>query len=201
MKSKKPLLIFDADSVLLDWLAGFLSYLKNNGHCVKHVEKYIGTTSFVPLKEITGSDCSKFNDSIMKDFAESGYLSQLDTFQFDAKSILDELNKRFDFAVVTCIGETEDLISQRNENLQLRYNDAFIDVVCIDYGKSKEDALRKFASEHEVAAFIDDRTKHLDEAIAAGIKPLLMSRGVDVCPTISQKYGVISCLSEIEEHI
>lgn len=198
MNFKKPLLVFDADSVLLDWLGGFLSYLKNRGYCIKHVEKYIGTTSFVPLSEITGSSCKVFNDAIMDDFTKSGYLARLDMFQPNAKDILLKLNKTFDFAVVTCIGETDSLINQRLENLKLRYNDLFVSVTCIDYGKSKEDALRELAKNRNIAGFIDDRIKHLDEAIEVGIKPILMSRGVPLCPSISQKYGVVSCLSEIE---
>ncbi len=201
MNKQKPLIIFDADKVLLEWLGGFLSFLKDNGYCTKHVTKYVGTTEFLHTEFITKNDCKVFNKNIINQFLESGYLRNLETFQNDAVAILTELKEHYDFAVVTCIGRDEESISQRNDNLNLRYKGLFTEVVCIDFNESKEESLRYLAQQREVVAFIDDREKHLEEAIAAGIKPILMSRGLDGKPTISDKYDVISCLSEIKPKI
>lgn len=201
MSTKKPLIVFDADSVLLDWFKGFLEFLKSEGYCVKHVEKYLGTTQFVPIEEITLIHCSDENKKLLEKFAESGILSRLDCFQKDAVEILKDLNKDYDFAVVTCIGETEELINQRKTNLTERHGDVFVDICCINYGKSKEDSLRELSKTREIALYIDDRAKHLDEALAVGIKPALMSRGVNVCDSTKSKYSVISCLKEVRNLI
>lgn len=201
MKNLKPLLVFDADKVLLDWIGGFLSFLKDTGHCVKHLEQYIGTTAFLTTEEMTKSDCKRYNREVLDKFVESGYLRKLDTFQVDAKEILMELKKEFDFAIVTCIGTDEESINQRHENIELRYGDIFLDVICIGFHESKEHSLRELAKTRNVVGFVDDRPKHLEEAISAGIKPILMSRGVDVCPVNAERYNVISCLSEIKNII
>lgn len=197
----KPLIVFDADSVLLDWFKGFLQFLKSEGFCVNHVEKYIGTTQFVPIEEITLIHCKKENKKLLDKFAKSGILSKLDCFQHDAVEILKDLNKDYDFAVVTCIGETEDIIQQRKTNLIEKHGNVFVDICCINYGKSKEDSLRSLLKTREIALYIDDRSKHLDEALAVGIRPVLMARGVDVCDSTKLKYNVISCLTEIRNLI
>ena len=202
MKNEKPLIVFDADSVLLDWFRGFVAFLKGKGFCVAHLNQYIGTTQFVPTEVMTKNSCKAFNKNIMAEFAQSGVLSALNMFQKDGNVILSKLAKDYDFAVVTCIGETEDLIRQRKENLTNLYGDIFLDVLCINYGKSKENSLRKLAETRNIVAFVDDREKHLEEALlVGGIQPILMSRGVSVTSETLAKYSVISCLGEVESQI
>lgn len=203
MFKRKPMIVFDADHVLLDWYLGILKFLKDNGVCIKHLEQHLGKTNFVPLEEMTKSTCKETNQKFINDFADSGYLAKLEVFEKDAIKILAELHKEYDFAVVTCIGETDELIQQRKSNLINLYGDVFEDIICIDFGKSKEEPLRKLAKEHNIVAFIDDKEKHLDEAVNANnqIKPFLMSRGVDLCPTVLNKYTVISSLGEIKKHL
>lgn len=200
MTNVKPLIVFDADSVLVDWFKGYVSFLKSKGFCIRHLKKYIGKTIFVSLEEMTKNSCKDFNNALMKEFQASGFLSKLDMFQKDGQKQLEKLSQDFDFAVVTCIGETEELIKQRNENLNALYGNVFIDIKCIDYGKSKEHPLKELSKQREIAAFIDDREKHLEEARLAGIEnTILMTRGVVVEKSTSERHNVISCLSEVEK--
>lgn len=201
MQSKKQMIVFDADSVLLDWFLGFVTFLMERNHSTDHVKQFIGTTQFVPIEEMTQVDCEEYNKQLLKEFAKSGHLSNLNHFQENASVILEALSKDYYIAVVTCIGRTDDLIKQRNENLIKRYGDIFERIICLNFGESKEQSLRELNDEFDVVLFIDDRIKHLEEAAAVGITPALMSRGVDVCPIETGNFHVISCLSEIQRLI
>lgn len=200
MKIKKKMIAFDADTVLLDWLSGFLYFLEEKGHCVEHVKQYLGTTKFIPTEKITKSKCKEYNKQILKEFAESGVLSQLDYFKEENHTVLTELNKHYEIAVVTCIGRTEQLISQRKQNLINLYGDIFSDILCINFGESKEESLRKLSEEYDIVAYIDDREKHLAEAKNVGIKSILLSSGLDVNYSNDIDFSIVSSLSEIKEY-
>lgn len=198
---KKGIIAFDGDSVLVDFFKGFLLFLKTKGHCIKHVEHLIGSTRFVPTEEITKVDCKEYNKQIMKEFAESGFLGNLSPFQIDAVEILNDLHTDHHLAVVTCIGTTDKIIEERERNLKSIHGDVFLEIRCIEYGESKEKHLRELAEIAPVVAFIDDRTKHLEEAKRANVKPLLLSRGEHACLKGAEDFTVISSLSEIRNHI
>lgn len=198
---KKGIIAFDGDSVLVDFFKGLLSFLKTKGHCVKHVEHLIGSTIFVPTEVITKIDCKSYNKQIMKDFANSGFLEKLEIFEKNGFSALTELYSDYHLAVITCIGTTEDIVIQRNTNLVDLYDDIFLKVYCIEYGESKEKYLNELSKIAPVAAFIDDRIKHLEEAQKANVKPLLLSRGDHACLKGSEGFTVINSLSEIKNHL
>lgn len=201
LSKKKGLIVFDGDSVLLDFFEGFLRYLESKGYCMNHVKHLIGSTKFVPTEEITKNNCKTFNKQIMNDFASSGLLGELKLFQKDAQAILLDLHKEHELAVVTCIGTTPEIISQRNRNLINLYGDIFMDIRCINYGESKKKHLIELNAILPVLAFIDDRTKHLEEAKLAGVQPLLYSCGENACLEGSDGFSIINSLSEIKNYI
>ncbi len=199
--SNKPVLVFDADSVLIDWCFGFFSFLNSIGYCTNHVDHLLGKTEFIPTNEITKIDCKITNKELSKKFADTDWLTRLPLFQEDGHIHLNKLTEKYDIVVLTCIGETEDIISKRKQNLIDLFGDIFLDIICINYGKSKEPYLKELAAKYNVVGFTDDKEAHIEESIQAGVKPLLFSRGVDKCPIQEEKYTVISCLSEVEKHV
>jgi hypothetical protein len=198
----KPLLVFDADSVLLDWCRGFTSFLNSKGICTKHVKHLLGTTQHIPTPEITQIDCKQINRSLMSEFAGTDWLERLPVFQEEAINYLRELSNEYNIVVLTCIGETDDIVEKRTKNLVDLYGDIFSGIICINYGCSKEDYLKALHDEHGVSAFVDDRLSHINESISAGITPILFSRGVEECnEATNDEYMVMSCWTEINTHL
>ena len=197
----KPVLVFDVDSVLLDWCFGFFSFLREEGYCTRHVDHLLGKTEFIPTNQITKIDCKDTNRQLAKKFSDTDWLTRLPLFQEDGVEHVQSLTDKYDIVVLTCIGETEDIINKRTQNLIEHFGDIFLEIICIDYGKSKEHHLRELSSKYNVVGFTDDKESHLEESIRAGVKPLLFSRGVEVSTEAQEKYTVISCLSEVELNV
>ena len=197
----KPLLVFDADSVLLDWCRGFTWFLQKQGICTKHVEHLLGTTQFIPTEDITKIDCKKTNKELMAAFSDTDSLATLPVFQKESVHYLQELSKHYNIVVLTCIGETDDIVSKRTKNLVDLYGDIFSGIVCINYGTSKESYLDALHKEHGVEAFVDDRLNHINEARSAGIKGILFSRGVEDVVAANDEYTVMNCWTEIHNHL
>lgn len=197
--NNKPVIITDVDSVLLDWVGGFADFLKSKGICTEHIKQHLGTTLFIPTYKITQIDCENTNKLLVKEFSKSNFLKNLEAFQKDSIQHIKELSVDFDFAALTCISKNKKIKRDRTLNLQNIYGDIFIDVICIGYGQSKEPHLISLKEKHNVFGFIDDRMKHIEESISAGIKPILFSRGVDNVTCPNNSFTNMTCWSEIKE--
>ena len=200
---KKPVIVTDVDSVLLDWLQGFAMFLQNEKDIdVKHVKKFFGTSNFIDIPEITSIPCLDTNKLLVKEYGKSKYIEELKAFQEDSKQHILELHKEVDFIALSCISKNRQIINKRKRNLQSVYGDIFKDVICIGFGQSKEFDLIRLKEQENVITFIDDREKHIKESISAGIKPILFKRGlenIEHCPENS--YNVKTCWSDIKESI
>jgi hypothetical protein len=197
--NKKPVIISDVDSVLLDWFAGFVDFLKSKDICTKHVNQNRGTTIFVPTENITNINCEKTNKLLVKEFSKSNFLKNLKIFQEDSQQHIQELSKEFDFIGLSCISKNKIIKRERTLNLQNIYGDIFLDVICIGYGQSKEQHLKDLNKIHNVYGFVDDRMKHIEESILANVNPILFSRGVDtiICPNDS--FRNMHCWGDIKD--
>lgn len=196
----KPVLVLDGDSVILDWFGGFTSFLNEKGICTKHVEHFHGTTNFIPTEQITGISCKKISQSLMNEFSNTDWLERLPTFQKGTDKHLHELEKHYNIVVLTCIGESEEIKNKRIKNLKSLYGDIFSGIICINYNTSKEKHLSVLQKNFNVKAFIDDRIGHIEEAIRAGVNPILFSRGSKEEPT-PEDFLILKCWSEISHHL
>lgn len=200
--NKKPIIVTDVDSVKLDWLHGFTKFLNNKGICTKHIEPHLGTTRFIDTKIITQIDCSKTNKQLIAEFGKSGGLEELRAFQEDSVKHIQELHKDVDFVALSCLSTEQDLINQRIKNLEKVYGKIYKDVICIDYGQSKEPELVKLNNQEDVIVFVDDREKHIQESISAGVPAILFERGMDkatICP--NNTFRTESCWGDIKNAI
>jgi hypothetical protein len=197
----KPMLVLDSDSVLLDWCKGFTSFLKEQGICTAHVEHLMGTTTFIPTPEITKILCKQANKDLMAQFNETDWLTKLPVFQQEAVVHLQDLAKHYNIVVLTCIGETDDIIEKRTQNLIDIYGDIFSGIICINYGTSKELYLEELHKTYGVTTFVDDRLNHINESISAGVTPILFERGVSEPIEKNEEFHVMSCWSQIHKHL
>ena len=201
--NKKPVIVTDVDSVLLDWLQGFATFLEKEKNIeTKHVEHYFGTTEFLCASTITNISCMDTNKLLIREYGKSGYLEELKAFQDDAVQHLKDLHKEVDFIALSCLSKNRKLINQRKRNLQSVYGNLFKEVICIGFNESKEDNLVRLNQEENVITFIDDREKHIRESISAGVKPILFARGVEnplICP--DNTFHTKQCWGDIKESV
>lgn len=78
------------------------------------------------------------------------------------------------------------------------YGEVFSDVICIPIRHSKEEYLKELKKESHVEFYVDDRIKHLQEAIDCLIKPLLYVRNADKPET---EIPIVECWSHIEDKL
>ena len=200
---QKPVIVTDVDSVLLDWLQGFATFLKEEkGMDTEHLKHFFGTSNFIETPEITNISCLDTNKLLVREYGKSKYIEELKAFQEDAKQHILDLHKEVDFIALSCLSKNRQIINKRKRNLKNVYGDIFKDVICIGFGQSKEPDLIRLKEQENVITFIDDREKHIQESISAGIKPILFKRGiedVECCPENS--YHVKKCWSDIKESV
>jgi hypothetical protein len=99
---------------------------------------------------------------------------------------------------ITCLGIEEDQKTKRTNNLVNHYGEVFTDVICIPVRHSKEEYLKALKQEIHVEFYVDDRIKHLQEAIDCLIKPLLYVRNTEKPET---DIPIVECWSHIEEKL
>lgn len=197
----KPVIVTDVDAVLLDWLKGFTLFLNSKDINTDHIQPFIGTTKFIETPLITKIDCEQTNSLLLREFSKSVFLKNLESFQQDSAQHLKELSKDFDFIALSCISKNGKIKKERTLNLQKNYGDIFLDVLCIGYGQSKEPYLAKLKESYNVCAFVDDRMKHIQESISAGVDPILFSRGVDLITPEDKSFVNLNCWSNVKTHI
>lgn len=200
---QKPVIVTDVDSVLLDWLHGFATFLEKEKNIdVSHIKDFFGTSHFIDTTKITNISCLDTNKLLVKEYGKSQYIEELKAFQDDAKQHILQLHKEVDFIALSCLSKNRQIINKRKRNLQNVYGNIFKDVICIGFGQSKEPDLIKLKEQENIITFVDDREKHIQESISAGIKPILFKRGIDnieYCPENS--YYVKTCWADIKESI
>ena len=200
---QKPVIVTDVDSVLLDWLQGFATFLKEEKDMdIEHVKHFFGTSNFIETPEITNISCLDTNKLLVKEYGKSKYIEELKAFQEDAKQHILDLHKEVDFIALSCLSKNRQIINKRKRNLENVYGNIFKDVICIGFGQSKEPDLIRLKEQENVITFVDDREKHIYESISAGIKPILFKRcieNIENCPENS--YHVKTCWSDIKESV
>ena len=194
----KPILATDVDFVLLDWVAGLEPFLKEKGMRHDHIPNYSGSTYYPSLQELFDIKDENKNLEILAEFNKSIHIENLPIFQKEAVEHLRNIQQEYDIVAITCLGTEQDQKEKRTQNLVNHYGDVFDEVVCIPVRTSKQAYLEELMKERHVEFFVDDRIKHLQEAIDANIKPLLYVRNADRPDT---DIPIVECWSHVEQKL
>lgn len=165
--SNKIVLGLDADGVLLNYLAGFISFCRMSGfvvHCEAHeVDDWAMNSAF-------GAD--KSDDWIrarIEEFSVSEQFSQIPHLPgaVDAIHHLKALRDDVEVVIVTSAGTSEETARLRRKNLEAFPVD---DIHVLPLGASKTEHLSKFPAG---SLFVDDLYKHVVAAESVGVKGIL----------------------------
>lgn len=159
-------ILTDCDGCLLDWESAFHSWMKEKGY-----DKVDATSYHIHVMyEHLARDEAK---RLVKEFNDSAWMCCLPIFR-DADhgvSTLFEHGYRFD--VITSLSLDPYAKKLRWMNLDDRLgDDAFDQLICLDTGADKDDALAEYAGTGYW--WIEDKPENCDTGLKFGLRPILI---------------------------
>lgn len=135
MFNKEKLILTDCDGVLLDWMDSFSKFMLEKGHTVdpKYIDKY-------SLAKRFNVDRNVMHDYIVE-FNNSAHVSNLPPLADSVEYISKLAKLGFRFIVISSMSNTKEAHDLRWKNLQSVYGDVFDELILLDVGKDKYEAL------------------------------------------------------------
>lgn len=157
-------ILTDCDGVLLDWETSFHYWMKDKGYSkVVHGTYDLGVAYDLPKD-------NKYE--LVREFNDSAWMCCLPVLR-DARSgvaRLFEAGYRFD--CITSLSLDPFAKKLRWMNLHTHFGkDAFDNLICLDTGADKDDALDKYEPGHW---WIEDKPENCDTGLKYGLKPILI---------------------------
>lgn len=171
----KRVVLCDVDGVLLDWTSRLPYFLKQKGLPIEKAIFLHARDEYFSLAEI--ADVSEEEGAALnKEYSHSKFMRYLQPYR-DACLWVNLLKQKYDFVAVTAIGTEENVLEMRRENLEFWFPGAFSEVIGVNYGETKLNALVKY----DPTVFIDDSPKYIKEGLLAGHTCIRMIRDSRAC--------------------
>ena len=189
----EKLILTDADGVLLDWEWAFSVWMREKGYTMTETAKQ-SYYLHEHYQELEQKDAKK----IVKQFNESaaiGFLPALRDATYYVKRLHEEHG--YKFRVITSLSKNRDAQRLRDMNLRKIFGDAIEDVICLDTGADKDEALEPYRNSG--MWWIEDKPQNADVGHALGLSSLLVEHGHNMTHTCN--YPVVKNWKEIYEII
>jgi hypothetical protein len=161
-------ILTDVDGVLLYWLAGFEKFMAFNNY------------DLIPNTESSYSIAERYNVTfdegleLIRKFNKSRHIAGLPAY-LDAVEHVGKLSKHgFRFVVITSLSNHPDAKKYRTQNLIDVFGDVFYDVVCLDMGEPKNNALAEWKGKD--LFWIEDHIKNAEAGLEHGLRPVLIKQ-------------------------
>ncbi len=168
----KKVIVTDCDGVLLDWEEGFGVWMEHNGHNIVPDGKLIYDISErYGMDTVTGKQMVKqFNQS-----AAMGFLPPLRDAQYYVKLLSEK--HQYKFVVLTSLSLDPYAKMLRERNLKKIFGDCFKDVICLDTGADKDEALMELSKKYKDCWWIEDKPDNAVAGVGAGFRSILIEHG------------------------
>jgi FMN phosphatase YigB (HAD superfamily) len=180
---KEKIILTDCDGCLVNWNAGFEKYMGISGF-----PKIPGTNSEYSISIRHGVSMHQAHESI-KEFNESRFIADLTPFADSVENVIKLANLGFRFIVVTSLSDHPDAHEYRTINLKNLFGDVFNEIVCLEMGASKSNALRRWADTGYF--WIEDHMRQAEAGHEEGLKTILIDHpynshySTDLFPKVS----------------
>jgi len=168
MTQKERLILTDSDGVLVDWINGFLQYMRDQGF-----EEQPGTEhEYLVAKRFNLPPEAGFQYA--KAFNQSHALSQLSPIK-NSVEVIKKLNEKhgFRFIVVTSVSDHPDAIKYRTLNLKNLFGDIFDEVKCLPIASNKFNELQRWKDTGYF--WIEDHHSQAEAGHQNGLLPILIN--------------------------
>ena len=168
----KKVIVTDCDGVLLDWEEGFAVWMEHNGHDMVLDGKLIYN-----IAERYGMDYDR-GKQLVKQFNQSaamGFLPPLRDAQYYVKLLSEK--HQYKFLVLTSLSLDPYAKMLRERNLTKIFGDCFTNVICLDTGADKDEALVELARQYQGCWWIEDKPANAVAGIDAGFSSIMIEHG------------------------
>ena len=165
------LILTDCDGVLLDWEWAFHIWMQERGLVQRpDAKSYYGIHE--QYEDVTKSDAKKFT-KLFNESAAIGFLPALRDATYYVKRLHEEHGYRF--RVITSLSKDQNAIKLREMNLRKIFKDAIEEVICLDTGADKDEALAPYKDSG--LWWIEDKPENSDVGHQLGLKSILVEHG------------------------
>lgn len=168
---KEKLILTDADGVLLDWEWAFSIWMQERGYTMTEGAKrsYYLHEHYQELEQKDAKHVVKqFNES-----AAIGFLPALRDATYYVKRLHEEHGYRF--RVITSLSLDKNAQRLREMNLRKIFGDAIENVICLDTGADKDEALEPYRNSN--MWWIEDKPQNADVGHNIGLNTILVEHG------------------------
>jgi len=164
--AENRLILTDCDGVLLDWETAYHAWMESKGY-----DRVTGN-QFYEVERIYGM-AKKEAKRLICEFNNSAWMCCLDPFR-DAQSVVKQLvAEGYQFVCITSLSLDPYAKRLRVENLERVFGKrAFLDVVCLDTGADKNQALEIYAGTN--VFWIEDKTENAILGADLGLRSVLI---------------------------
>lgn len=168
---KKNIILTDCDGVVLDWEFGFHTWMETHGHELLHKEVYSVALQFALADPKAKALIRTFNES-----AAIGFLPPLRDAQYYIKLLHEK--HRYQFVGITSLSLDPHAQKLRKRNLEKLFGpNTFKDVIFLDCGADKNEALAEASHRYPGAFWVEDKPENVDIGMAYGLRGILMEHG------------------------
>jgi FMN phosphatase YigB (HAD superfamily) len=173
------IILTDCDGVLLDWEWAFAIWMQERGYVQRpNAKDYY--TIHDQFENLTWPEAKKFT-RLFNESAAIGFLPALRDSVYWVRRLNEEFGYRF--ICITSLSTDKNAQKLRQMNLEKIYGDIFDDIICLETGSDKHDALSKFRDSG--LYWIEDKPENSDLGYEYGLKSILIEHGHNMkheCP-------------------
>jgi hypothetical protein len=178
MKYNDKVILTDCDGVILNWEYAFCCWLEQRGYT--QIEngnrEYSIATRFGITQDQAWQQVKIFNTS-----AAMGFLPALRDAMYYVKRLHEEHG--YVFRCITSMSTDSNAKKLRQMNLEKLFGKtAFEELVCLDTGAAKDDALAPYKDSG--LWWIEDKMENAVAGLNAGLRPILIEHGFNMNDTV-----------------
>jgi len=162
------LILTDCDGVLLDWEYAFNIWMTEKGHTLVEPLSYNISKRYNIPKDKANSLVKFFNES-----ASIGYLPPLRDAMHYVKKLHEECG--YIFKVITSLSTQPHAVDLRKKNLAKLFGTAIDDVICLDTGADKDEALEPYRDSGLL--WIEDKYQNAEVGAKLGLNSIIVEHG------------------------
>lgn len=157
-------ILTDCDGVLLDWETPFHQWMVDRGYSkVKHGIYNLAEAYAIPKDE-------KYD--LIKEFNQSAWICCLPVYKDSRTGVATLVDAGYTFDCITSLSTDPYAKRLRWQNLHEHFGkDSFEELICLDTGADKDDALSKYEPGHW---WIEDKAENCDTGLKFGHRPILI---------------------------